>query len=107
MSTRYRSETFVPSRKQEQLQANPPAALRLLIDDLFASKVRERNGFVRYIAANEIAPEVLDRLNAFASSVAQRPVKITAIHECSSCYVGDVAGNLMTSEDGPDVCVKC
>jgi hypothetical protein len=107
MSIRYRNETFVPTSKQDQLQANPPAALRLLIDDLFASKVRESNDLVRYITANEIAPEVLVQLNAFASSVARRPVKITAIHECSACYVGDLAGNLTTTEEGPDQCWAC
>jgi hypothetical protein len=107
MSTMYKGQTKVAFTKTEQLRAVPPAALRLLIDNLFANTLDAYDLPVASVAADEIPQNVLNHLNEFASLVAQRPTKLVAIRRCSSCYVENQPGNLAMTEDGLEQCWKC
>ena len=92
---------------QEQLFVEPPAALRLLINDLFASNLSDTGLPRAFLIATQIAPDVLSQLNEFASLVAQRPnSRIVAIQRCTSCYKDNIPGHLVTTEDGLQ-CWKC
>jgi hypothetical protein len=107
MSKMYERETAVPFASTQQLHAVPPAALRRLIDNLFAHTLGENDMPVTFIEASEIPGDVLNHLNAFASWVAQRPTNLVVIRRCSSCYINNEAGNLATTEDGMEQCWKC
>jgi hypothetical protein len=108
MSTVYGAKTSIALPKRERLYGDPPVALRLLIDNLFANNLTEEDLPVTCVTANQIPPDVLTQLNEFAALVAQTTdCRIVAIHRCSSCYIGNAPGNLATTEDGWEQCWKC
>jgi hypothetical protein len=107
MSTMYEGEANVMYPEEQPLRAVPPAQIRLMIEHLFAETVDE-NGFpARHITANAIPENILNHLNAFASSVAHRPTRLAAIRPCGACYLYNQPGNLALMEEGLPQCWKC
>ncbi len=109
MSTAPQAETFGygVALANETISITPPAHVRRLIDELFASKSVETASPVRCLTANQISPMALKLLNDFAAAVAGTPgCSVISIHECSSCYADGAPGNLMRTTSGRQ-CLKC
>lgn len=107
MSRMFEGEANVMLPDPEPLSANPPAEIRLMIDNLFAETLDEYGDPVAYLTANQIPANILNHLNAFASSVAQTPTKLAMLRPCGTCYLYNEPGNLATMEEGFPQCWKC
>ena len=108
MSTATQAEAsgYGPALDSEPISAEPPANVRRLINELFASKSAQSASF-GYITADQMPASVLQILSGFLASVANgSECNIIAVHECHSCYVNGSPGRVWDTDRGPK-CVKC
>jgi hypothetical protein len=107
MSTQYTQAPSGAHARVHHVFCEPPASITRLVEDLFSSKFRETASPAKYITADEVPPDKLRVLNAFAALVANKAIcNIVAIYECHSCYEGDSPGDLVDTDSGTQ-CWKC
>ena len=85
----------------EVINCNPPAAIKQLINELFANHAGD------ILRAQQIPPAALTALNNFGASIRNsEDFEVFAIYDCQTCYVDGAPGRFIET-NGRMHCWQC